>query len=587
MPLMINTNVASLNSQRQLLHSGNDLDQAMERLSSGKRVNNAADDAAGLAIANRMTSQIMGLNQSIRNANDGISMIQTAEGALDETTNILQRMRELAIQAANGIYSDADRSTLDAEVQQLKAEMDRIAESTTFNGQPLLDGSQEDVTLQVGSEAADTISYSITAMDTDTLGGSSKGDIIGTVTTAADLLTGLQFIDNGTVATNNAVMSVNGQSVGDLTGASTLQEALDTMNANVSGVEIDAITELVAANDGTGIIRGSDFLQIAVESPDNVTTTFQITDTGSMTELVEKINTEAGGQITASLSDVGRLILASDNGSQIFVTDNNAGDASGITTNADVTQNAQLTFTITDDSITDIDVSFTLNGTDTATVIGNAVGVQARTDGDITGYVNSTQNNLVEGDLILNGVEIGAVTAGGSATLQGDALVTAINLLSNDHGIVATNNAGVLTLNSISGDEIIIEYGDAAAATITTDTGLLETNISLTQGNAISDVDISTVDGAQSSLNIIDVALEEINAIRADLGAVNNRLDFTISNLANVVENTEASRSRILDADFAAETAALSRAQVLQQASQAMLAQANARPQQVLQLLQG
>ncbi|HSG63036.1 MAG TPA: flagellin, partial [Pseudomonadales bacterium] len=157
MPLVINTNVSSLNSQRQLVRSGNDMETAMERLSSGKRINSASDDAAGLAIANRMTSQIRGLNQAVRNANDGISMIQTAEGALDESTNILQRMRELSIQAANGIYTDADRSTLDAEVQQLKAELQRIADSTTFNGQKLLDGSLGTVELQVGNQANQTI----------------------------------------------------------------------------------------------------------------------------------------------------------------------------------------------------------------------------------------------------------------------------------------------------------------------------------------------------------------------------------------------------------------------------------------------
>jgi len=150
MPLVINTNVAALNSQRQLVKSGNDQSEAMERLSSGKRINTAADDAAGLAIANRQTSQIRGLNQAIRNANDGVSLIQTAEGALDETTNILQRMRELAIQSANGIYSDADRATLDAEVQQLKAELDRISETTSFNGQKVLDGTLGEVELQIG-----------------------------------------------------------------------------------------------------------------------------------------------------------------------------------------------------------------------------------------------------------------------------------------------------------------------------------------------------------------------------------------------------------------------------------------------------
>src|SRR5690554_4842792 len=153
MSLVINTNVASLNSQRQLMQSGNALDQATERLSSGQRINSAKDDAAGLAISNRMTSQVRGLDQAIRNANDGISMIQTAEGALQETTNILQRMRELSVQSANGIYTDGDRETLNAEVEQLREELNRIAAETSFNGQKLLDGALGQVDLQVGDQS--------------------------------------------------------------------------------------------------------------------------------------------------------------------------------------------------------------------------------------------------------------------------------------------------------------------------------------------------------------------------------------------------------------------------------------------------
>ena len=210
MPLVINTNVSSMNSQRQLIHSGNELMTSMERLSSGQRINTAADDAAGLGISNRMTSQIRGLNQAVRNANDGISLIQTAEGALDETTSILQRMRELAIQSANGIYDDSNRATLDAEVQQLIQELDRIAETTTFNGQTLLDGSLGDVELQVGSQANQTISIGIQAMDAQTLGmGSVSVDLLGAEVTA----------NLSSVTLSDTDLLVNGQSIGSFDGA--------------------------------------------------------------------------------------------------------------------------------------------------------------------------------------------------------------------------------------------------------------------------------------------------------------------------------------------------------------------------------
>src|SRR5690606_19263618 len=182
----IGTNVASLNSQRQLMSSGNTLDRATERLSSGNRINSAKDDVAGMAIANRMTSQVRGLDQAIRNANDGISLIQTAEGALQESTNILQRMRELSVQSANGIYGESDRKTLQAEVKQLQSELTRIAETTTFNGQNLLDGSMGTKQLQVGAQQNQTIAVSIGSFSANSLGGSS-GDLSGAETTLSNI----------------------------------------------------------------------------------------------------------------------------------------------------------------------------------------------------------------------------------------------------------------------------------------------------------------------------------------------------------------------------------------------------------------
>lgn len=582
MALTINTNIASLNAQRQLLNSGNDLDQASERLASGLRVNNAADDAAGLAIANRLTSQIRGLGQAIRNANDGISLIQTAEGALNETTNILQRIRELSIQSSNGIYSDADRSTLDAEVQQLKAELDRIATSTTFNGQPILDGSLGAVTLQAGSEATDTIDLEIAAVDTKALGGQNTGDVIGSTVTGANIaaaLGSLQAIDEAGAGTT---FSINQQSVGDLSAAANVGDALATINSNVSGVETTAFVEMVATNVGNGIVRGTDIVTITLDLQDGSTNTLQIRETGSLEQFVERINELGGDSLNATINDDGRLVLQSDAAAFVAITNTSgaAGEsATGLVT-ADLSQAFQLSFEATADDVSAVDLAIG------ATVNDGTLGLNARTAGDITGLTITTTANLDldAGALQINGVEIGVVVAtGASAATNADAIALAVNLLSGEHGVVATATGAVLSFNSISGDEIQVLQNDTIALA---DTGLVNTNISESQGDTVSSIAIDTAAGARNALNVVDVALEEINAIRADLGAINNRLDFTISNLSNVVENTSASRSRILDADFAAESAALSRAQVLQQASQAILAQANARPQQVLQLLQ-
>jgi flagellin len=580
MALTINTNVASLNAQRQLVNSGNDLDQASERLASGRRVNNAADDAAGLAIANRLTSQIRGLDQAIRNANDGISLIQTAEGALNETTNILQRIRELSIQSSNGIYSDADRSTLNAEVQQLKEELDRIATSTTFNGQPILDGSLGSVTLQAGSAAADTIDLEITAVNTKALGGQDTGDVIGSEVAGANVgaaLASLVAID-GSAGTDD--LTINQQDVGDLSSSLNVGEALATINANVSGVETTAFVEQVAPNVGNGIVRGINTVSITLDLQDGSTNILEIRNTGSLEEFTERVNELGGDSLKASINDDGSLVFQSDVAAFITVGNTSGTAAIGATglVGTDLTQAFQLSFEATADDVTSIDLTIG------STINDGSLGLNARAAGDISGLVQTSFTAVAEGDLIINGVEIGATIATANAPAQGIALRDAINLLSAETGVVAiATGTGELSLNSISGDEIQILQKNTATLAIT---GLINTNISESQGETVSSIAIDTAAGARNALNVVDAALEQINAIRADLGAINNRLDFTISNLSNVVENTSASRSRILDADFAAESAALSRAQVLQQASQAILAQANARPQQVLQLLQ-
>lgn len=573
MPLVINTNIGALNAQRQLVQSGNDMSRAMERLASGKRVNTARDDAAGLAISNRQTSQIRGLDQAIRNANDGVSLIQTAEGALDEVTNILQRMRELAIQSANGIYSDVDRATLDAEVQQLKAEVDRIAISTTFNGQPLLDGSLSDVALQVGSEANQIIDLEIQGFSTASL-GSNSGDYVGEVSVGLSAFTTLAGGDE---------LQINDVAISSLTSATNVNELLSLINTDLDGKGAEATTlvSVVASTAGNGVIPDGSNLVLTLTDGDGNDQTYRITNTSSLDELVSRINSETA--ITAKTNSEGKMVLTAANAETITIT-------TDVTAATGTLATAEFSLVLTDTSNGNRGVKIEA-GTGLTNTERDNLGINVQDDnGNWLGIAVTGTGSINSGDLIINGVGIGAIDAGTSNAGQVDNTIEAINLLSDETGVVAFEVAGATTqmgLRAASGAPIQIQYGEGATdATVELITGFQEMN-SVEGTGSVSGIQIDTAAGAQSAIDIIDVALEQINSTRSDLGAINNRLDFTMSNLANVSEKTAAARSRILDADYAAESSMLSRSQVLQQASQAMLAQANAQPQQVLQLLQG
>lgn len=682
MALVINTNVASLNAQRQLMSSGNSLDRATERLSSGNRINSAKDDAAGLAISNRMTSQVRGLDQAIRNANDGVSLIQTAEGALSESTNILQRMRELSVQSANGIYTSSDRATLNAEVKQLVSELDRIAKTTSFNGQNLLDGKLGNISLQVGSTANQTITMKVPAMDAKTLGmGSTSVDLMGGETN----LTGLSLADGDVL--------INGQSIVKGTetwvqGTDDTQELLDFINTNVNGVSASTYALASATSAGDGILAAGANIQVALANLDGTTTTVQVgggTDgTSSLQELVDKMNSESGGKFAVSVGDDGKVSISAENVLSITVTGASAATAlgTGITTAA----SARLVLaadngdpiTVTRGSsgtLADLNsLGFRENNT-AGTIEGFAVGAGALVAGDlkINGVdvgasdsagladklkaINSVSDQtgvtatafssavldfgsvalgtLAGGTFGLNGQDItitgapaslAAVAAefnaqtdktgitatvsgtriflegnvaqisfgpdsGGTASATETALTDGTNVVQLSSGTVAANDigdgdviGGGIQLTSNNGNPIQVDVKDA---TVTTKTGLIDSNVSAGGkfGAAIASISIDTQANAQKAISVIDNALTTISDVRSELGAINNRLDFTVSNLANISEKTSAARSRITDADFAAETAALSRSQVLQQAATAMLAQSNARPQQVLSLL--
>lgn len=692
MPLFINTNVSSINAQRQMVKAGAEMDKAMSRLSSGMRINSAKDDAAGLAISNRQTSQIRGLDQAVRNANDGVSLIQTAEGALGESTNILQRMRELAVQSSNGIYSDADRSTLDAEVKQLTKELDRIAKATSFNGQNILDGSVKKVALQVGTEAGQTIDLKLQSVDAKTLGmGSLTSDLMGDQVTATF---------DSQIALTNGDLLINGQSVikdVDFVGSTdTVEDLLTKINTNVNGVTASMVVELNASNVGTGVADSAG-TTITLTKLNGATSVFNVADTKNLQEFADKVNTVSGGAVSATIddsgllhlmakdaqtlavgaagntgigdvSDRGRITLTSDNGDPITIERGATGsldkldrlgfreirkagtiEGAGIENNSNGAHEALDVGELTINGVV-------IDNTDTNTLQGkinninkvsDETGVTAKAASnvtiDFTGYLASMA--ATSDQLSLNGVvydlnlsisatntdiaaaintfkEESGVTArvtGRNIVLESDRGAITINAVTSGAGIsllgttnglqniqqsivdsggtfvtstTAISSAGTtsyqaragLKLESINGNPISIELSnDSDAARL----GLKETN-NLTGGSfgsSISSISIDTAANASKALDVIDNALNTVNDIRSQLGAVNNRLDFTVSNLMNVSENTSAARSRITDADFAAESANLSRSQVLAQASQAMLAQANAKPQQVLSLL--
>ncbi|MDY0213276.1 MAG: flagellin [Desulfuromonadaceae bacterium] len=587
MALTINTNVASLNAQRNLGASQADLNKSMQRLSSGLRINSAKDDAAGLAISDRMTAQIRGLNQAVRNANDGISLAQTAEGALQESTNILQRIRELSVQSANDTNTTNDRASLQAEVTQLQAELDRIAETTQFNGKTLLDGTQDTegaFTFQVGANAGEsqTISFGIASAKTEGL------SYVGRTVEAGKAATGTAI----NVATDLAAgdISINGNEVGAIATGSTnadivtaLNEAAGSTVASAQNVQAFEFTS-IAGTPGTP--AGEDTLATTASlTVDGLTISAAAAgDAGNYT--IEFAEGGGGATLGAALS-----------GTTITVTYDETVDTTGITgaqlatALADVSANVTVTGTPGSDLYTSTDTLTLAGGADlvpgaaevpavdatySLTLDGSALTVAASADGSISAQnvVSAINDGATGFTAALNNdgaVEI-SKTDGTSFTLEASA---ADGLAGVD--TTAATFEGQVVLNSAA--NIVLEENSAGAlAALGLDTA----------GNGtttINNVNIGTREGAVEAISSVDAALMQIDNIRGDLGAVQNRFESTISNLQNVSENLSAARSRILDADIAEETSNMTKQNILQQAGVSILAQANQAPQLALSLL--
>ena len=487
MASIINSNINSLNAQRHLSGSQASLAMSMQRLSSGLRINSAKDDAAGLGIAERFTAQIRGVNQAARNANDGISLAQTAEGALGSASSILQRVRELAVQSANATNSATDRKALQAEAGQLLSELDRIATTAQFNGQNILDGSLSSAVFQVGANANQTITATTGNFRTNVYGG----NLIASAQTAA-----------GSVAPSvAATITVNGLLSKAVTVAA-------TDSAKTAAASINAVA------DSTGVTASARTL-----------TELKFTGAGTFALTVTSSNTSAAN-LSFSVSAVGTAAGLAE----AVKAFNDVSSQTGVTASLNT---AASGIVLTNSAGDDIAIT---NGASSASITLDAYDAQA---------------SLTAGVDTFDGAVATAAAAGGTVATHGTIE------FASDKGYSLTSTAA----------------GYVAAA------GQASTL------QAVNTIDISTVNGSTKALKIIDSALAAVNSQRATFGALQSRFEASISNLQVTSENMSAARSRIQDADFAAETASLSRAQILQQAGTAMVAQANQLPQGVLSLL--
>lgn len=535
---MITPNFVSRRGQINLTKSGNAINRSFERLSSGLRVNGARDDAAGLSITTRMGSQIEGLQQSIRNANDSISLFQTAEGALGEVEGMLQRVRELAVQAANGSLQDSDRQSIQKEVSQLQDEINNISERTNFNSMKLFEGNKTRLDFQYGANAGESTHINLTKMDTDSLGRQARYTSgSGVVTTGGLTDSGFLRI-NGTdlrqsLSADDSISRYSSKYVGPAdptTGTSAIAKAAainsvqDTTGVRAIVGETRTDNQLKANlavgdginGDGDGILEAGEEAFGSTGSIQGTTLTattfmeingakisgFSFESHDSSGELVRQINAEFDQTgVLAELSAAGELVLVAKDGRDISIAYHDSGDGSTLETSVGL-----------------------LSGLDGAFSYGGEITLQSNETFEVEAADSASINNTLGGILVANGDPI----------------------------------------DPIGGEPFV-----------------LGTNRDATVGT----VDLSTTRGAIEALDVIDLALEQVSSERSQLGALQNRTESTINNLSQTAENLSAASSRIKDADFASETAQLASNQIKQQAAVSMLAQVSQSGQIVLSLL--
>ncbi|MGE8305130.1 MAG: flagellin [Pseudomonas kermanshahensis] len=566
MALTVNTNITSLGVQKNLNRASDALGTSMSRLSSGLKINSAKDDAAGLQIGNRLTSQIKGLSVAVKNANDGISIAQTAEGAMQESTSILQRMRELSLQSANGSNSDDDRTSLQQEFTALSGELTRIANTTTFGGRKILDGSFQNVSFQIGSSANETISFGMTDISSTGLKGSfSEAKTDGQATDLSAVVTGAVAPAGTTTYSAAAVtwaapptgetvdLVLNGGAAISLTDTDTATTVIGKINAQT------ATTGVAAADDGTG--------KIVMSSSSTFTATAtNATTAANLGGFAAAATVTAGSGFPAAISfNINGTAVGANAGDDMndVLTNINAQTATtGVA--ATLSTEGRLQLSSTDGKAINLTNGTGAAGQGALAKIGLAAGTtEAKLVADTSISLNGTEVKFTKGDTL-------------------DGIISAINTAST--GVTASKNADN-TLKLFSKENITV--ADGSQGTGLAALGLATTNstVAITQETTVSNLSITTAADSQKAIQALDAAIAQIDSQRAQLGAVQNRFDSTVANLNSISENSTAARSRVQDADFASETAELTKQQTLQQASTAILSQANQLPSSVLKLL--
>ena len=720
---VVNTNVKALFAQNSLQVNNRTLTNAMQQLSTGSRINSAKDDAAGLAIGTRMSADLRGMSVAIRNANDGISMMQTAEGALGEISNMLQRMRDLATQASTSSLTASNREALQAEAAQLISEIDNVSRTTNFNGIKLLDGTATSLLVQTGVKEGDTVGVRINETSAASLGIGSRASLTATGfygTTAGSLAKGLASGDLQINGVNIRATQSGDDNIssGDKTSSAIAKVAAINSHASETGVTAKVLTNVaqgtaMSASGGTGtiVINGvatssfSTTTDAGTSKADAIKYINQISDqtgvvavdTGSATHGIElhaadgrNITVSFTGSVDAVKTGVGAIgvysggyTLTSETGDAIVISQgvaasadlSKAGLASG-TYQANVsaaTTTARTVGASTDApstsstgllnagvlKINGVDIRAALSTDDTAsdtkatssTKAASAIAIAAAINAstDATGVSAKADANVVKGtsfaaqeaadvgNLIINGVSLSGASSGFTTSSTRQDVANYINTISGQTGVVATDNGGGVTLTAADGRNISLTVTGAdgtaegwgvlasaanvtaAAAAATDDDDAVTTYSTVTlfsdrqftvesgsdgngsfgklgfktgtfggadNGMKVEDVNISTQQGASSAITALDVALDQVSLNRANLGAFQNRLTAAVDNLSTQSTNLAEAKGRIMDTDYAKATTELARAQIVQQAATAMLAQANQQPQMVLSLLQ-
>jgi flagellin len=606
MALSINTNISSLTAQRAIADSKNDLETAMERLSTGSKINSASDDAAGLAMTQRMTAQIKGLNMAIKNSSDGIAMTKSIEGAIAEVSDMLQRMRELSIQAANGTNSASDRSYLQDEVNLLIQEVTRVSANTRYNGSLILDGTFINKQLQVGIEEGEHITFSVDSVAANQIGAHTLvGNGVNPETPGATAP-----INPITTAEDIEIFGYLGTKVIEASTEDTAKETAIKVNLSSSDTGVRAYSKTFAAlSSGDATARTYN-----IKINDYQTGNFVISST-DVNDAVEAINRISGASGVTAKAENNKVVLFDSDGDDIRIENTKIGSEfvdlvveklgeDGLVSNV-IGQPVRLgqgaTSTNTLATFTQATGTLTKYASKEHSISDGTTTIKFTADADPTdaelqaGFRAATGYDSFKYDIGISGTTI-TYTAREPGVIQtAEKPILTADVAVDDEGALTDGTAGASadatrvsgTLKFVSAMSFSVEQAGDGADHATTPKGYFDTGSQTATLIDLTQVKISTEAGASDAISIIDAALDKVAQMRSDLGAVENRMEHTISNLMNIAEKTADSRSRLEDADFALESAQLAKNQVLQQAGTSMLSQANQMSQLVMELLRG